>query len=163
LSFSFENIQKILIATDGSDYSMCAAEYGISIAKMLDAQIIVIYVMDEVVLNQISKITEREEAERQLKQDGQRYINYVLRFARKEGVKDSFLLAKLTRGIPFEEIVHLAKGLNVDLIVMGTYGLRGGERTLMGSVAEKVIEYSSCPVLVLNKSTGNIICRTKEG
>ena len=47
---TFKNIQKILIPTDGSDYSIRAAEYGISIAKMLDAQIMVVYVIDEVVL-----------------------------------------------------------------------------------------------------------------
>lgn len=142
----FKSIQKILIPTDGSDYSIKAAEYGIGIAKMLGAQIMVVYVIDDVVLNQISKITERESTERELKNDGQRYINYILGLAEKAGVKASSLLAK---GRPFEQIVHLAKGLNMDLVVMGTYGRRGAERILIGSVAERVIEYSPCPVLVV--------------
>ena len=146
MSSNFKNIKKILIPTDGSDYSMRAAEYGISIAKMLDAQIMVVYVIDEVVLDQISKVTEREDVERELKQDGQRHINYVLGLAEKEGVKAASLLAK---GRPFDQIVHLAKEQNMDLIVMGTYGLRGAERILIGSVAERVIEYSPCPVLVV--------------
>ena len=146
MTLNFKNIKKILIPTDGSDYSMRAAEYGISIAKMLDAQIMVVYVIDEVVLDQLSKVTERENVERELKQDGQRYINYVLGLAEKEGVKDSSLL---TKGRPFEQIVHLAKELNIDLIVMGTYGLKGAEKILIGSVAERVIEYSPCPVLVV--------------
>ena len=55
MRLNFKSIQKILIPTDGSDCSMRAAEYGISIAKMLDAQITVVYVIDEVVLDQISK------------------------------------------------------------------------------------------------------------
>jgi nucleotide-binding universal stress UspA family protein len=142
----FENIKKILIPTDGSDYSTRAAEYGIGVAKMLGAEVVVIYVIDMVVLNQISKVTEREDVERELKQDGQRYINYVLSLAEEAGVKATSLLAK---GRPFEQIVHLAKGLDVDLIVMGTYGRRGAERILIGSVAERVIEYSTCPVLVV--------------
>jgi len=146
LTLNFKSIQKILIPTDGSDYSMRAAEYGISIAKMLDAQIMVVYVIDEVVLDQLSKVTEREDAELELKQDGQRYINYVLGLAEKEGVKADSILAK---GRPFEQIVHLAKRLNTGLIVMGTYGRRGTERVLIGSVAERVIEYSPCPVLVV--------------
>jgi nucleotide-binding universal stress UspA family protein len=143
---NFKNIQKILIPTDGSDYSIRAAEYSISIAKMLDAQIIVVYVIDEVVLNQLSKVTERENVEQELKQDGQRYIKYILGLAEKEGVKADSILAK---GRPFEQIVHLAKELNIGLIVMGTYGLRGAEKILIGSVAERVIEYSPCPVLVI--------------
>lgn len=146
MTLNFKNIQKILIPTDGSDYSIRAAEYSISIAKMLDAQIIVVYVIDEVVLNQLSKVTERENVEQELKQDGQRYIKYILGLAEKEGVKADSILAK---GRPFEQIVHLAKELNIGLIVMGTYGLRAAERVLIGSVAERVIEYSPCPVLVI--------------
>jgi nucleotide-binding universal stress UspA family protein len=45
--------------------------------------------------------------------------------------------------------VHIAKNFGINLIVMGTYGRRGAERILIGSVAERVIEYSSCPVLVV--------------
>lgn len=146
MSLNFKNIKKILIPTDGSDYGMRAAEYGVSIAKMLDAQIMVVYVIDDVVLDQISKVTEHEDVERELKQDGQRHINYVLGLAKKEGVKAASLLAK---GRPFDQIVHLAKEQNMDLIVMGTYGLKGAERILIGSVAERVIEYSPCPVLVV--------------
>ena len=146
MSLNFKNTQNILIPTDGSDYSLRAAEYGISIAKLLSAQIMIVYVLDEVVLEQVSRASEREEVERELKNDGRRYINYVLGLAEKEGVKAASIIAK---GRPFEQIVHIAKGLKMDLIVMGTYGLRGSDRILIGSVAERVIEYSSCPVLVV--------------
>jgi len=146
LSVNFKSIQKILIPTDGSDYSVRAAEYGISIAKMLSAQILVVYVIDDVVINQISKATERDSAELELKEAGQRYVNYVLGLAEKAGVKASSLL---TKGRPYEQIVRLAKESNIHLIVMGTYGRRGTERVLIGSVAERVIEYAPCPVLVI--------------
>jgi nucleotide-binding universal stress UspA family protein len=142
----FNEVKKILIPTDGSDYSMRAAEYGISIAKMLGAQVMVVYVIDTVALDQIAKTAEREGTENELKQDGQRYINYILGLAQKEGVKAASLLAK---GRPVEQIVNLAKGLGMNLIVMGTYGRRGAERILIGNVAERVIEYAPCPVLVV--------------
>ena len=71
-SLNLENIRKILVATDGSSCSMRAAESAINIAKMFESQIIVVYVINEVVLDEISKITEREEVERELKQDGPR-------------------------------------------------------------------------------------------
>ena len=146
MTLKFDSVKKILIPTDGSDYSVRAAEYGISLAKMLGAEIVAVYVIDTVVLDQIARVAQREDVERELKQDGQRYVNYILDLAQKEGVKASSFLAK---GRPFEQIVHIAKGFEINLIVMGTYGRRGTERILIGSVAERVIEYSTCPVLVV--------------
>ena len=146
MSLSFRNIKKILIPTDGSEHSVRAAEYGLTVAKTVGAQILVVYIVDEVVLDQIGKITEREVAERELKEDGKGYVDYVLGLAEKQGVAASSVMSQ---GRPFERIVHFAKDENVDLIVMGTYGRRGAERILIGSVAERVIEYASCPVLVL--------------
>ena len=145
-NYNFKNIQKILVPTDGSDYSMRAAEYAINIAKTLSAQILVVFVVDEIVLEQIAKSTERERVETELKEDGRRYVNYAVGLAEKQGVKASSLIAT---GRPFEQIVHMAKGLNTDLIVMGTYGRRGADRILLGSVAERVIEFAPCPVLVI--------------
>jgi nucleotide-binding universal stress UspA family protein len=141
-----EDVKKILIPTDGSDYSMRAAEYGIGVAKLLGAEIMVVYVIDTVALDQMAKLTEKERMERELKEDGTRYTKYVMNLAARAGIKASSLLAK---GRPFEQIVHLAKGLGTQLIVMGTFGRRGAERILIGSVAERVIEYSPCPVLVV--------------
>ena len=146
MKFSSQTIQKILVPTDGSDYSEHAAEYAISIAKVHNAQITVVYVLDEVVIDRFTKMTERDDIEKELKIDGQRYINYILGLAEKEGVKATSLIVK---GRPFEQIVHLSNGLNMDLIVMGTYGRRGADRILIGGVAERVIEYSHCPVLVV--------------
>jgi len=149
LPLNFKDISKILISTDGSDSSMRAAEYGVNIAKLLGAQVTVIYVIDAVVLDEaraLFKADEHEDVEIKLKQAGQRYINYVLGIAEKEGIKAASLL---TKGRPYEQIVNLAKESNVDLIVMGTHGRRGTERFLIGSVAERVIEYSPCPVLVV--------------
>ena len=146
MKFSSQTIKKILVPTDGSDYSIHAAEYAISIAKTHDAQIMAVYVLDEVVIDRFSKITEREDIEKELKADGQRYVNFILGLAEKEGVKASSLIVE---GRPFEQIVHLSDGLEMDLIVLGTYGRRGAERILIGSVAERVIEYAHCPVLVV--------------
>lgn len=149
MSLDFRSIKKILIPTDGSEYSLQAAEYAISIAKLVNAQIMVVFVVDDFVLDQMSKITEREVAERNLKQDGKGYVNYVLSLAEKAGVNASSLIVE---GQPFERIVQIAKDVNVDLIVMGTYGRRGADRILIGSVAQRVIEYGPCPVLVVKQN-----------
>jgi nucleotide-binding universal stress UspA family protein len=144
--FSSQTIEKILVPTDGSDYSVRAAEYAISIAKTHNAEIIALFVVDEVVVDKFSQSGEQANIEGELKADGQRNVNYIVGLAEKEGVKAQSIVAK---GRPFEQITGFAKGLEVDLIVMGTYGRRGAERILLGSVAERVIEYSPCPVLVV--------------
>ncbi len=146
MTCNIKTVQRILIPTDGSDHSVCAAEFGISMAKTLGAQIMVVNVIDEVVLNEFSKGPQRENVEQELKTDGQRFIKYILGLAEKEAVKCDSVL---TKGRPFEQIVHLAKDLNIDLIVMGTSGQGGANKILIGSVTERVIQYSTCPVLVV--------------
>jgi nucleotide-binding universal stress UspA family protein len=52
-------------------------------------------------------------------------------------------------GNPDEEIVRVAKELEADLIVIGSHGYRGIGRLLLGSTAERVVQYASCAVLVV--------------
>jgi nucleotide-binding universal stress UspA family protein len=54
----------------------------------------------------------------------------------------------LVHGSPYQEIVETAKARQVDLIIMGTHGRTGLRHVLLGSVAEKVVQLASCPVLV---------------
>jgi len=149
VDLSFENVRKVMVVTDVSDCGRRAAEYGISIAKLVGAQIAVVYVVDEVVLDIVSKGKKREEVELELMREGQRCINLVLELAKKEGVEEGSLLAKLAQGRPYEQIVHVAKQLKIDLIVIGASAERSGGGVLLGSVAGRVIQHASCPVLVV--------------
>jgi nucleotide-binding universal stress UspA family protein len=139
-------IKKILIPTDGSDYSVHAAEFGIYLAKAFRAKVITIYVVDAVVLEEIARTGEKAVVERELKEKGKSYLNYITSLAEKEDLETESILVG---GEPHDQIVLHAKSLGVNLIVMGTYGRRGADRILIGSVAERVIEYAPCPVLVV--------------
>jgi nucleotide-binding universal stress UspA family protein len=141
-----EKIRRVLIPTDGSDCSLRAAEFGISLAKVLGARIFVIYAIDPVILEELARGLEEKEVEKELREKGARYLNYVVGLAEKEGLKAEIILAK---GEPHDQIVYCAKSKGVDMIVMGTYGRRGTKRILIGSVTERVIEYTPCPVLVV--------------
>jgi nucleotide-binding universal stress UspA family protein len=55
----------------------------------------------------------------------------------------------LRDGKPYEEIVSTAKELGVDLIVIGSHGYGGLGRLLLGSTADRVLQYARCPVLVV--------------
>ena len=55
----------------------------------------------------------------------------------------------MRRGAPFLEIIRYAKENDVDLIVLGTHGRSGLAHVLLGSVAERVVRKSPCPVLTV--------------
>jgi len=52
-------------------------------------------------------------------------------------------------GKPFHEITNLAKSTDVSMIVMGTHGTGGLTHAPLGSVADRVIRTSLCPVLLV--------------
>jgi nucleotide-binding universal stress UspA family protein len=52
-------------------------------------------------------------------------------------------------GNPADQVVRLAADVEADLVVVGTHGRRGVQRFLLGSVAERVLRLSHCPVLVV--------------
>lgn len=55
----------------------------------------------------------------------------------------------LRSGNPYEEIVNAAKELGVGVIVIGSHGYTGFERLLLGSTADRVVQYAPCPVFVV--------------
>ncbi|MBE9043795.1 universal stress protein [Pleurocapsales cyanobacterium LEGE 10410] len=56
---------------------------------------------------------------------------------------------KVALGDPSTEIIDCAKEIDSDLIVMPSHGRKGVSRFLLGSVAERVVRLSPCPVLIL--------------
>jgi universal stress protein A len=61
----------------------------------------------------------------------------------------------LTRvGDPIAEILRAEKELGIDLVVMATHGRKGVWRVALGSVAEKVVRSSTCPVLTTAPDAG---------
>ena len=55
----------------------------------------------------------------------------------------------LVRGRPDRELVHIGEEIGAGLIVMGSRGLGGVRRALIGSVSDSVIRHAHCPVLVV--------------
>jgi nucleotide-binding universal stress UspA family protein len=62
---------------------------------------------------------------------------------------------KLREGRAYEEICGVARRLNADLIVIATHGYTGYKRTFLGSTAERVVQHSPCPVLVVRRHLRN--------
>jgi universal stress protein A len=66
--------------------------------------------------------------------------------ARRQGVQ---VRALFVEGLPADEILRAARRVRADLVVVGTHGRSGVSRLFMGSVAERVVRESRCPVLTV--------------
>jgi nucleotide-binding universal stress UspA family protein len=56
---------------------------------------------------------------------------------------------RIESGEPFEAILDTADMTRADLIVLATHGRTGIKRLIIGNVAEKVVRYAPCPVLIV--------------
>lgn len=140
-------MKKILIATDGSDNVRNAVSYGIEIAKETGAEVYAVYVVSD----EHAEIARRgpgyaKAIEENLADIGKRAITDVVKAGKESGINVESVLLK---GRPVEEIIDYAEKNDIDMIVMGTLGLSGVKRLLIGSVAENVVRHSKVPVLVV--------------
>ncbi len=138
--------KKILIATDGSEYTKNAVDYGIDLAKNTGAKLLTIYVVDTAAFASIPMDAAWESMYELLRQEGDVAMKYVAEKAEKEGLE---VEANIIEGHPADEIIKYSEKNSISLIVLGTLGKSGLDRFLLGSVAEKVVRNSKIPVLVV--------------
>ena len=75
---------------------------------------------------------------------------YVGEFINEHFAKPGELATACVTGDPGQEIVNYVEANGIDLVVMGTHAKHGLDRTLYGSVTEKVLRYSPVPVMCFN-------------
>lgn len=148
-----DTYKKILIAVDGSEYSINAAKTGLALSHQLDAVPGLVFVIDDSkalanpdlgTTSEQIKIILKKEAEQTLDQLAQIYNGKELK-------------KFMPQGYPlYKEIILLAQTWEADLIVMGTHGRTGLRHLLVGSVAEQVIRHSNIPVMVVPTIHNNI-------
>jgi len=139
--------QKILIATDGSENAAIAVSYGVIIARAMGAEVHILYVIStEHAVTTRTVMGWTDSFEKYLEEIGKEALVYATGVGEKEGVKvESFF----RKGRPAEEILEYAEENNIDLIIMGTQGLTGIKKFLIGSVTEKVLRHSKVPVMIV--------------
>jgi len=138
--------KKIMIATDGSEYTKKAVDYGIDLAINTGAKLQAIYVVDAGAYSSIPLSAPMEYAYSLLRQEGDMAIKYVADRAEAAGLEVEGIIAE---GHPADEIINYAEKNSIDLIVMGTLGKSGLDRFFLGSVADKVIRNSRIPVIAV--------------
>jgi nucleotide-binding universal stress UspA family protein len=145
-----DKFSKILVAVDGSEQSMQAADYAIELAKKYNAQLIALTVShiplssygfgsrpDTIKHDREKEMLESKQWFRNIEEAGTRH-NISL----KTDLIDSRMSVEGT-------IVEYAESHGADLIVIGTTGRSGFKKLLLGSVASGVVNYATCPVMVV--------------
>ncbi len=133
---------RILVATDGSRYSKVAAESAINFAKSYGGELRVVSVVDV----PAEFYAEAPDAVEDMIRKAKGFVKEVKEQAEAQGVRSETFVGE---GEAFQVITELATKQKVNVIVMSSHGRTGLRRLLMGSVAEKVIGYSPCPVLIV--------------
>ncbi|HKM80498.1 MAG TPA: universal stress protein [Candidatus Acidoferrum sp.] len=140
------SFNRILIAVDESAVAAHAVGVGIELAKMLNAELAFIHVVDTSFSHGAPKI--EIPADHLIARAEQEARILLSAFRQRAGTSPA-ALEFLEIGKPAAKIVEGAKSWPADLIVIGSHGRGGLQRLLLGSVAESVVRHAFCPVLVV--------------
>ncbi|KAE8759207.1 universal stress protein [Paraburkholderia madseniana] len=144
----------ILVAVDGSEASKRALNEAIRMAKLARARLTAVYVID-----QSGAFTYAGACDPHLLTDAERQVGHSLlddalvKMQALGVAGDSEILE--TQGIAEDIASCIARCVerrSVDLVVMGTHGRRGMRRMVLGSVAERFVRHSPCPVLLVRET-----------
>ena len=145
---------KIVVGIYGSDESMKAAEYAVSMAKTYDAELIAINVLTSDI-GYIYSSPGVESPPLTVKEivllagdEAKKWFDEIKEKANKKGIqlKTESIVAKKSL---LNTILEYVEEHNITLIVVGTRGRSGIKKMLLGSVASGLVTYASCPVLVI--------------
>ncbi|MEA1894218.1 MAG: universal stress protein [Euryarchaeota archaeon] len=142
-----ELYKKILIATDGSENTKKAVDYGIEFARIAEAEVYAVYVLDAGAFATLPMDAAWESMYGLIRAEGNEALKRVEDRGAESGVSVECIILE---GHPASEIVLYANEHEIDLIVMGTLGKTGLDRILVGSVATKVVHTSTIPVLIVH-------------
>jgi nucleotide-binding universal stress UspA family protein len=142
------SIKKILVPTDFSRPSEAALHAAIALAKKFDASIVLLHAYQiPVYAYPTTPIAPVAEITSHVEQSASNALASTARACAPTGIA---ITTALHVGVPWEQILKAARQHEVDVIVMGSRGLRGLPRALMGSTAERVVRYSEIPVMTIH-------------
>jgi nucleotide-binding universal stress UspA family protein len=143
-------LTKILLATDGSKDAELAARSAASFANVTNSELHVVTVAADPYLATDYTLHFPEAAERhrrEVREEVQEMLDGQVERVQEAGAKVAQTYLKVGRAD--DEIVSLAEEVGAGLIVMGSRGLGGLRRALMGSVSTSVVHHAHCPVMVV--------------
>jgi Universal stress protein UspA and related nucleotide-binding proteins len=133
---------RLLVCVDGSRASLEAARVGIDLAKRWNSQLRAVYVVETAELDGSPDV----DLAARLRESGRAILSRITDMGIEKGVK---VVQALLEGIPFDVILDDARAWQADVIIMGRTGRTGPGRALLGSEAERVLEFTDRPVLIV--------------
>lgn len=142
-------LRNILWPTDLSPLSLAAADAARDLARRLGARLHVIYVAPILVPDSTIAMETAGDwlvSSADIRGSAKRALDRLIRDYFRD---DRTVTRDVRHGTPWQEICEYARSHSVDMIVMATHGSSGLKHALLGSVAERVVQHSSCPVLIV--------------
>ena len=140
-------LKKFLVPIDFSDCSRHALKYAAAFAKQFGGEITLLSVVQD---KHTAFEYGRTDFADMLEARRKRSEEELAKLAREQ-LKNIPYRTLVQLGKPFEEIIQTARESDIDLIVISTHGNMGLTKTELGSTAERVIRYATCPVLVVRQ------------
>jgi nucleotide-binding universal stress UspA family protein len=143
-------IERILCPVDFSEFSARAYDYAQSLAWHYKATLLLQHVIDSLTPNYPYHAFPDSYIEmcQTLRADAEQQLQVFAKTHDRCGIQPQCFVRD---GAVTDLILSLAEARAVNLIVMGTHGLRGIDHLVLGSVTEKVLRKARCPVLAVRK------------
>lgn len=129
--------ERILVPLDGSKLTEASLPYAEELARKIGSQMTLISVL----------LFGNESDEDQYHHLHQFYIQEMAKTMKQKAIK---VKSVIVTGDPAEQIIDYADKKNIDLIIMGTRARSDLTRWVLGSVADKVVSATSCPVALIS-------------
>lgn len=142
-------LEHIIVCTDGSKHARAALEFLLSLRLPSTARFTVTTVVPPLPIDSghspegLTEIAEKVRTS--LTQQAHRTAMEEASRVQEEGYA---VHIRVSQGEVGPDLVTLAEQEHADLVVMGSRGLTGATRYLMGSVSDSVVKYAPCPILV---------------
>ncbi len=148
--------KKIICPTDFSPFSEMVLKKGVELAKLFNAELLLMHVITNPWSDMYSKTKAFENNEKKFLQSSPAEIEAVVVDKLQELLKGfagdvtaTIRVAMLEH--TYQGIIDAAEEQDADLIVMSTHGRTGAKRFLTGSVTENVVRKAPCSVLVVRE------------
>ena len=143
-------INKIMVAVDFSDYSQPAVSYAARLARDVDADLLLVNVINQRDVDMLRKVAEHASAfsfEKYLEETRRDREEGFQQLVARAGCDDATVKTIIRIGVPYQELLNVIKAKKPDLLVMATKGRSDLVDALVGSCARKMFRHSPIPLL----------------